>query len=89
MLVRSALSGNGPRYSIKKRLIPVFRKEEARRFLDSSDFSTVLRGGALIAFLRCAFGRVSAVANVKVEDWYPRGCRDDDVALDEVARIAI
>jgi site-specific recombinase XerD len=67
----------GPRYSIKKGKTPVLTKDEARKLLDGIDTSHVvgLRDRALIGVMIYSFARVSAVAGMKVEDYYQQGRR--------------
>jgi site-specific recombinase XerD len=67
----------GPRYSVKKGKTPVLTREEARKLLESIDTSHVvgLRDRALIGVMIYSFARVSAVAGMKVEDYYQQGRR--------------
>lgn len=67
----------GPKYSIKKGKTPVLDAKQARQLLDSIDTSHVvgLRDRALIGVMVYSFARVSAVVNMKVEDYYPNGKR--------------
>jgi integrase/recombinase XerD len=52
----------------------VISSVEARQLLDSMDASTVvgLRDRAMVAVMAFTFARVSAVVNLKVEDYYPQ-----------------
>jgi site-specific recombinase XerD len=70
-------SVRGPRYSLKKGKTPVLSAAEARHLLDSIDTTTVvgLRDRALIALMCYSFARVSAVANMNIEDYYQQGKR--------------
>ena len=70
-------SVRGPRYSLKKGKTPVLTAIEARQLLDSIDTSTLigLRNRALIALMCYSIARVSAVANMNVEDYYQQGKR--------------
>jgi site-specific recombinase XerD len=72
-----AASVRGPRYSIKKGKTPVLTAQETRKLLDSIDVSHVvgLRDRAFIGLMVYSFGRVSAIANMKVRDYYPSGKR--------------
>jgi site-specific recombinase XerD len=72
-----AASVRGPRYSIKKGKTPVLSAEDARKLLDSIDTGHVvgLRDRALIALMVYSFARVSAVMNMKVQDYYQNGKR--------------
>lgn len=64
----------GPRHSVSKGATAVISSIEARELLDSMDVSTVvgLRDRALVAVMAFTFARVSAVVNLKVEDYYPQ-----------------
>jgi site-specific recombinase XerD len=70
-------SVRGPRYSLKKGKTHVLTAAEARQLLDSIETSTLigLRDRALIGLMCYSFARVSAVANMKVEDFYQQGKR--------------
>lgn len=67
----------GPRHSVSKGSTPVISSVEARELLDSMDASTVvgLRDRALVAVMAFTFARVSAVVDLKVEDYYPQNKR--------------
>jgi integrase/recombinase XerD len=69
-----AHSVRGPRHSVLKGATAVISSEEARDLLASIDISHVvgLRDRALIAVMAYSFARVSAVVNLKVEDYYPQ-----------------
>lgn len=64
----------GPHYSVSKGKTPVISSEEARALLDSMNVDNLvrLRDRALIAVMVYSFARVSAVINLKVEDYYPQ-----------------
>jgi integrase/recombinase XerD len=64
----------GPRHSVSKGATPVISSEEARDLLDSMDEASVvgLRDRALVAVMAFTFARVSAVVDLKVEDYYPQ-----------------
>ena len=64
----------GPRHSVSKGATAVISSVEARELLDSMDASTVvgLRDRAMVAVMAFTFARVSAVVNLKVEDYYPQ-----------------
>ena len=64
----------GPRHSVMKGATAVISSDEARELLASIDVSHVvgLRDRALIAVMAYSFARVSAVVNLKVEDYYPQ-----------------
>lgn len=63
----------GPRHSIKKGSTTVMSSQETTDFLSSLDTSHVvgLRDRAFIAVMVYTFARVSAVVNLKVEDYFP------------------
>lgn len=63
----------GPRYSIKKGSTTVMSSQETTAFLKSIDSSHIvgLRDRAFIAVMAYTFARVSAVVNLKVEDYFP------------------
>ncbi len=63
----------GPRHSVIKGATTVMSSQDATEFLKSIDISHVvgLRDRALIAVMVYAFARVSAVVNLKVEDYFP------------------
>lgn len=63
----------GPRHSVMKGSTTVMSSQEATAFLNSINVSHVvgLRDRALIAVMVYAFARVSAVVNLKVEDYFP------------------
>lgn len=63
----------GPRHSVMKGSTTVMSSQEARAFLQSIDTSHVvgLRDRAFIGIMVYAFARVSAVVNLKVEDYFP------------------
>lgn len=70
-----ASSVRGPRYSVKRGKTPVLKADEARRLLDSIDTNSIvgLRDRALIGIMCYSFARVSAVVNMKVEDYFANG----------------
>jgi integrase/recombinase XerD len=63
----------GPRHSVMKGSTTVMSSLEATAFLNGIDVSHVvgLRDRALIGVMVYAFARVSAVVNLKVEDYFP------------------
>lgn len=67
-----AHSVRGPRHSVSKGTTPVLSSDEARDLLQGMDASNRvrLRDRALIAVMAYTFARVSAVVNLKVEDYY-------------------
>lgn len=64
----------GPRHSVDKGATLVISSEEARELLDSMDATSLvrLRDRALVAVMAFTFARVSAVVDLKVEDYYPQ-----------------
>lgn len=72
-----AASVRGPKHVVKVGKTPVLTADQARRLLDSIDTSTIagLRDRALLGVMVYTFGRVSAVAGMKVEDYYQNGKR--------------
>ncbi len=72
-----AASVRGPKYVVRKGKTPVLSSEDARLLLDSIDTSHVvgLRDRALIAVMTYSFARVSAVVNMRAEDYYRNGKR--------------
>lgn len=70
-----ASSVKGPKYSTKKGKTPILTAEETRLLLNKIDISHVvgLRDRALIAAMVFSFARVSAVVNMRVEDFYQSG----------------
>lgn len=75
--VNPAWSVKGPRYIVKKGKTPVLVAAEARQLFDSIETNTLigLRDRALIGVMVFSFARVSAVVNMKVEDYYQQGKR--------------
>ena len=69
-----AHSVRGPRHSVTKGSTPVISSAEARELLDGMDETSVvrLRDRALVAVMAFTFARVSAVVDLKVEDYYPQ-----------------
>jgi integrase/recombinase XerD len=83
LTVRQVIKSNpahvvkGPRYSISTGKTSVLTAEEARQLIDAIDISTLggLRDRALIAVMLFSFARISAVLNMRVEDYFPKGKR--------------
>ncbi len=77
MPTNPASAVRGPRYSIKKGKTPVLSAPEMKRYLENIDTSDIigLRDRALIGLMAYSFGRVSAVAGMKVKDYFPKGRR--------------
>jgi integrase/recombinase XerD len=72
-----ATSVRGPKYSTKKGKTPVLTADETRKLFDAIDTSHVvgLRDRALIGVMVFSFARVSAVVNMKVEDFHAAGTK--------------
>lgn len=78
-VVRSnpAASVKGPKHVVKKGKTHVLSAEDARKLLDSIDVDTLVgfRDRALIGIMVFSFARISAVLEMKVEDYYQNGKR--------------
>ena len=72
-----ATSVRGPTHVVRTGKTPVLQPAEARQLLDSIDTATLrgLRDRALLAVMVYSFARVSAVVNMRVEDYYQQGKR--------------
>jgi len=72
-----AASVRGPKHVVKVGKTPVLTAEQARQLLDSIDTATIigLRDRAILGVMCYTFARVSAVANMKVQDYYQTGKR--------------
>ena len=72
-----AASVRGPTHVVKTGKTPVLQPAEARLLLDAIDTSTLpgLRDRALLGVMVYSFARVSAVVNMRVEDYYQQGKR--------------
>ncbi len=72
MPTNPAASVRGPTYVVRTGKTPVQQPAEARQLLDSIDTATLrgLRDRALLAVMVYSFARVSAVVNMRVEDYY-------------------
>jgi integrase/recombinase XerD len=72
-----AASVRGPKHVVKVGKTPVLKADQARQLLDSIDTGTIvgLRDRAIIGVMCYSFARVSATANMKVEDYYQSGKR--------------
>lgn len=70
-----AASVRGPSVRTVEGKTPILTAEEARTLLDSIDASDLIgqRDRAMIALMIYTFARVSAVANLKVSDFYKNG----------------
>ncbi len=72
-----AASVRGPSHVVKKGKTPVLTAAEARRLLDSIDCDSDIgvRDRALIGLMVYSFARVSAVAGMRVQDYFRNGRR--------------
>jgi site-specific recombinase XerD len=72
-----AAAVRGPKYSAKRGKTPVLSGAEARGFLEAIGTKTILdlRDRALVAVMVYTFGRVGAVAHMRIEDYYAQGKR--------------
>ena len=72
-----ATSVRGPTHVVRTGKTPVLQPAEARQLLDTIDTATLpgLRDRALLAVMVYSFARVSAVVNMRVEDYYQQGKR--------------
>jgi len=72
-----ASSVRGPKHSVKVGKTPVLSATETRALFDSIETDTLvgLRDRALISVMVYSFGRISAVADMKVSDYYTQGKR--------------
>src|SRR6266849_76419 len=72
-----ASSVRGPKHVVHRGKTPVLAAEEARKLLDSIKINTIvgLRDRAIIGLMCYTFARVSAVVNIKIEDYYQNGKR--------------
>jgi len=70
-------SVRGPKYVVTRGKTPVLSAEEMRQLLDSIDTNELigLRDRALIGLMGYSFARVSAVATLRVEDYFQQGRR--------------
>jgi len=75
--VNPASSVRGPKHVVKRGKTPVLKADQARALLDSIETDTIvgLRDRALIGLMIYTFARVSAVAHMRVEDYYQNGKR--------------
>ena len=70
-------SVRGPKYVVTRGKTPVLAGDEMRQLLNSIDVSELigLRDRALIGLMGYSFARVSAVAGLRVEDYFQQGRR--------------
>ncbi len=72
-----AAAVRGPKHVVKKGKTPVLDEKSAKALLEAIDTSHVvgLRDRALIGTMVYTFGRIEAVLQMNVEDYYPNGRR--------------
>ncbi len=72
-----AASVRGPKYVVKRGKTPVLKADQARALLDSIKTDSIigLRDRAIIGCMCFTFARVSAMVNMRVEDYYQNGKR--------------
>ena len=72
-----ASSVRGPKHVVRRGKTPVLKADQARTLLDSikTDSIVGLRDRAIIGLMCYTFARVSAMVNMKTEDYYQNGKR--------------
>lgn len=72
-----AASVRGPKYVVKVGKTPVLKSDQAKQMLDSIENDSIvgLRDRAIQSVMAYSFARVSAVAHMKIEDYYQNGKR--------------
>ncbi len=72
-----ASSVRGPKHVVKRGKTPVLKADQARTLIDSINTDSIvgLRDRALIGCMCFTFARVSAMVNMKTEDYYQNGKR--------------
>jgi integrase/recombinase XerD len=72
-----ASSVRGPKHVVKRGKTPVLTADQARVLLDSIKTDTIigLRDRAMIGLMCYTFARVSAMVNMRIEDYYENGKR--------------
>jgi len=75
--VNPASSVRGPKHAVKRGKTPVLKAGQARALVDSIETGTILglRDRAIIGLIVYTFARVSAAAQMRVEDYYQNGKR--------------
>ena len=75
--VNPAHAVRGPKYVVKRGKTPVLTADQARTLLDSikTDSIVGLRDRAIIGLMCYTFARVSAMVNMRVDDYYENGKR--------------
>jgi site-specific recombinase XerD len=77
VVVNPAHSVRGPRYVVNRGKTPVLKADQARALIDSIKTDSVvgLRDRAIIGLMCYTFARVSAMVNMRVDDYYENGKR--------------
>jgi integrase/recombinase XerD len=72
-----AASVRGPKHVVKRGKTPVLKADQARKLLDSIQIDSIigLRDRALIGLMCYTFARVSAMVNMRIEDYFESGKR--------------
>jgi len=72
-----AASVRGPKHVVKRGKTPVLKADQARTLLDSIKTDSIigLRDRALIGLMCYTFARVSAMVNMRIEDYFENGKR--------------
>src|ERR1700729_2410540 len=72
-----AASVRGPKYVVRRGKTPVLKADQARALLDSIKTDSIigLRDRAIIGLMCYTFARVSAMVNMRIEDYYENGKR--------------
>ena len=75
--INPAAAVRGPKHVVRKGKTPVLDEATAKALIDSIDTSHVvgLRDRAIIGIMVYTFGRIDAVMQMKVKDYYPNGKR--------------
>ena len=75
--VNPAHAVRGPKYVVKRGKTPVLKADQARTLIDAirTDSIVGLRDRALIGLMCYTFARVSAMGNMRVDDYYESGKR--------------
>ena len=73
--VNPAAAVRGPKHVVSEGLTPILDEEEMLTLLEAIDTSHVvgLRDRGLISVMTAAFGRVEAVTNMNITDYFPDG----------------
>ena len=77
ILMNPASSVRGPKHVVRRGKTPVLKADQARTLIDSIKIDSIvgLRDRAIIGLMCYTFARVSAMVNMRVEDYYQNGKR--------------